>query len=150
MSTALLDLNVLLALAWPSHEHHDPAHSWFQRRGRKMRWATCSITQLGFVRLSANPRVVDPSSTPQQAAKLLRRILAQPNHNFWADDLDASRDDDWPPGWVRGHRQITDAHLVRLTVRHQGMLATFDRALYAASGPKYVELIPADTEIDHG
>ena len=38
--TALLDVNVLMALAWPNHVHHAPARSWFNAR-RKSGWATC-------------------------------------------------------------------------------------------------------------
>ena len=29
MSAHLLDVNVLIALAWPSHAHHEAAHHWF-------------------------------------------------------------------------------------------------------------------------
>lgn len=44
-SVALLDLNVLLALAWPTHEHHEPAHAWFARHKQRGLWATCSSTR---------------------------------------------------------------------------------------------------------
>ena len=48
---------------------------------------------------------------------------------FWSDDvsivdpafIDGSR--------IVGHRQVTDAHLVALAIRHGGRLATFDRGL---------------------
>jgi predicted nucleic acid-binding protein len=29
MSTALIDVNVLIALLDPRHVHHEPAHAWF-------------------------------------------------------------------------------------------------------------------------
>jgi predicted nucleic acid-binding protein len=52
-SLLLLDVNVLLALAWPNHQFHAAALRELQpRRGR---WATCALTQLGFIRLSSNP-----------------------------------------------------------------------------------------------
>ena len=51
---ALLDLNLLTALLWPRHEHHEVAHTWFDER-RVDGWATCPLTQLGFVRLVSNP-----------------------------------------------------------------------------------------------
>ena len=38
--TALLDVNVLIALVWPNHVHHEAARAWFTRR-RKDGWATC-------------------------------------------------------------------------------------------------------------
>ncbi|MCC6764048.1 MAG: hypothetical protein IT293_05225 [Deltaproteobacteria bacterium] len=58
MKAALLDTNVLLALAWPNHQHHSAAHGWFAARAKKG-WATCAFTQLGFIRLSSRR---DPSS----------------------------------------------------------------------------------------
>ena len=36
----LLDLNLLIALAWPSHVHHPQAHAWFADRAPSG-WATC-------------------------------------------------------------------------------------------------------------
>ena len=49
MKVALLDLNVLVALSWLSHIHHEAAHHWFKKE-RKYGWATCPITQSGLVR----------------------------------------------------------------------------------------------------
>jgi hypothetical protein len=141
MKTALLDLNVLLALAWPSHEHHEAAHAWRDARPAG-RWATCPLTQVGFVRLSCNPALVDPVAAPAQAAELLRRMMAQPGHVFWPDDLDLAVELRWPPAWVKGHGLVTDAHLVLLAERHRGRLVTFDRPLAAAAGAALVELLP--------
>ena len=51
----LLDLNVLLAVAWPNHQFHASANSALSRKNR---WATCALTQLGFIRLSSNPAAI--------------------------------------------------------------------------------------------
>jgi predicted nucleic acid-binding protein len=32
VKAALLDINVLTALLWPAHEHHEVAHRWFDAR----------------------------------------------------------------------------------------------------------------------
>jgi predicted nucleic acid-binding protein len=40
----LLDINVLLALGWRYHAHHDAAHGWFIRDAA-VGWATCLLTQ---------------------------------------------------------------------------------------------------------
>jgi predicted nucleic acid-binding protein len=53
----LLDVNVLIALAWDDHEHHTSAQAWFGRLADEF-FATCNVTQSGFVRLSLNPKVV--------------------------------------------------------------------------------------------
>jgi predicted nucleic acid-binding protein len=52
-----LDVNVLVALAWQSHSHHQRANAWFAAH-RDQCWATSPATQCGFVRLSCNPQVV--------------------------------------------------------------------------------------------
>ena len=123
--TALLDVNVLLALAWPNHVHHRRARSWFEK-GHASGWATCSITECGFVRVSSNPAVVDEARTPAEAILLLRRLTALEGHRFWADDVSIARREDEIER-IRGHRQVTDAHLLALARRHRGSLATFDR-----------------------
>jgi len=140
VKTVLLDLNVLMALAWPTHEGHDAAHAWFQRLGKRP-WASCLLTQLGFVRLSSNPAVVDPAPSPQRAFELLRAMLARPGHLFWPDDASVVEAAEWLPVWVSGHRQVTDARLIWLAQVRGGQLATFDGALKAA-GAGLVEMIP--------
>jgi len=141
MSVALLDVNVLLALAWSSHEHFEPAQAW--RKGPNAKWATCTFTQVAFIRLSSNPNVVDPVATPQQAGALLQKMTTNPAHTFWVDDMDIKNTQDWPPSWVRGHKQVTDAHLLRLVRRHHGKLVTFDAALAAAAGKSTAILLQA-------
>jgi len=54
----LLDVNALLALAWPNHQFHDAVVERLERQPASL-WATCALTQLGFVRLSSNPKVVE-------------------------------------------------------------------------------------------
>ena len=66
MNTALLDVNILTALLWPAHEHHDAAHRWFRARARG-RWATCPLTQLGFVRIVSNPAFSREALSPAAA-----------------------------------------------------------------------------------
>lgn len=70
MSVGLLDINVLIALAWPAHVHHAPAHDWFLRHHHHG-WATCPLTQLRFVRISSNPRIILEAVSPRQALKVL-------------------------------------------------------------------------------
>lgn len=53
----LLDVNVLLALAWPTHVHHAAAQTWFAQHCHDG-WATCQFTELAFARLSMQPAVV--------------------------------------------------------------------------------------------
>ncbi len=135
--TPLLDVNVLVALAWPSHIHHLRARRWFLARS-DVPWASSPATQLGMVRLSANPAVVDPPLTVLDAAMLMAELQALPGHEFWADDV-AATDIDWIG--IVTYRHVPAAHLVALAERRGGRVATLDRRLAARAGPRLTELI---------
>jgi uncharacterized protein len=49
----LLDINVLISLTDPMHVHHELAHQWFAEIGRRS-WATCPITENGFIRITSH------------------------------------------------------------------------------------------------
>ncbi len=55
MTIYLLDINLLLALTDPMHVHHELSHQWFAKKGRKG-WATCPLTENGFVRIASHPK----------------------------------------------------------------------------------------------
>lgn len=135
--TVLLDVNVLVALAWPNHVHHRLARSWFQKN-RSRGWATCSITENSFVRISSNPKVVDEARTPPETVHLLRRLIELESHRFLEDDVSIAGAEAGEIERIRGHRQVMDAHLIRLARRHGCRLATFDRRI--------VGLLPAGTD----
>jgi toxin-antitoxin system PIN domain toxin len=127
---ALLDLNILTALLWPAHEHHEAAHRWFGARQRA-RWATCALTQLGFVRLVSNPAFSRDALSPTDAIILLSANLAHANHEFWVEDISVPAAAETVPRPLQGHQQLTDAYLLALANHHRGVLVTFDRGLEA-------------------
>jgi toxin-antitoxin system PIN domain toxin len=55
--TYLPDVNVWVALAVAEHVHHAPAMSWIQESTADT-VAFCRVTQMGFLRLLANARVM--------------------------------------------------------------------------------------------
>lgn len=126
--TALLDVNVLIALAWPNHVHHDATRRWFtEHRGDG--WATCPLTEAGFVRVSCNPSAVQHVVTPGEAIALLRRLTRLESHSFWPLDRSIA---DLPRELVsrlQGYRQITDAVLLAVAIQRGGTLATLDSGL---------------------
>lgn len=145
MKAALLDINILTALLWPTHEHHDVAHRWFGARGAGP-WATCALTQLGFVRIVSNPAFSRDALSPMEAIALLGENLAHPAHEFWTDSLQV------PPAVkgmdikLQGYKQLTDAYLLALAHRRKGVLATFDRGLRTLAGDEFsgaVEIVPS-------
>lgn len=121
----LLDVNVLVALAWDSHIHHAAAVEWFTAEGADG-WATCPVSESGFVRVSSNPKVLPSPIGVEDAREVLRGLCSVAGHRFLADDVSMT-DDDVPR--LAGHRQVTDAHLLTLARRHEMPLVTFDTRL---------------------
>lgn len=128
MKRHLLDVNVLLALVWPRHESHTTAHGWFAKAGQYA-WATNPLTQLGVLRLLTNPAVTQGAMRATAALNVLLKATHHPEHEFWPLDQEipvglmpmASR--------LTGHRQWTDAALLRHARERGGVLVTFDSGL---------------------
>lgn len=141
MKPYLLDINVLIALAWPNHVHHREAVEWF--RGRAVNaFRTCPMTQAGFVRISSNPSFTPAAVTPRDALALLRLVTDLPGHEFWPDNLPlAAAFEDAAP--LATHRQVTDGYLLALAASHGGVLATLDRGIapLARRAPETLEVI---------
>ena len=133
MKTALLDLNLLTALLWPAHEHHVAAHHWFAGRSNA-RWATCPLTQLGFVRLVTNPAFSTDALSLADGVALLAENLAHAGHEFWTESLEVPAAVKGMEPRLQGHRQLTDAYLLALANQRKGALATFDRGLRTIAG----------------
>ncbi|MHB1639036.1 MAG: type II toxin-antitoxin system VapC family toxin [Candidatus Dormibacteria bacterium] len=127
MSRALLDINVLLALLDSDHIDHIRAHDWLDQE-LNQGWASCPITENGFVRIISQPRYPSPIA-PAEAIELLARACASGDHQFWSCDVclldqrivDRSR--------LYGPRQVTDAYLLALAVAHDGRFITFDQSI---------------------
>ncbi len=137
---ALLDVNVLVALAWDSHIHHGAARGWF-RAHHSDGWATCPITELGFLRVSSNPKILPAAIALESAIDVLRALRDVPGHRFFSDDISPVDADTVA---VLGHRQLTDAHLLALARRHGGRLITFDGGAAALGGEDEVLLLIAE------
>lgn len=141
----LLDVNVLVSLAWPNHVHHVAAHTWFGSRPNGQAWATTPITECGFVRVSSNRAAIPTAVTPGEAMSLLSKIRATAGHQFLPDDVE----DVLGQGYLDtnrlvAHRLVTDAHLLALARRHGARFATLDRGVRAMAGADCadVELVP--------
>ena len=128
---SLPDANVLLALAWKQHVHHERAHHWFQSAASDG-WATCVLTEAAFLRLSLNPQVVGVTINGATALHVLRGMTSHPQHTFIANYpslTDQSFDE--LASVIRGYRQVTDGVLLYL-VHFMGMkLVTFDQPIRA-------------------
>jgi toxin-antitoxin system PIN domain toxin len=132
--TDLLDVNLLVSLAWPNHVHHAAAMRWF-RRERRREWATTPITESGFVRVSSNRSAIPSAVTPSEAMALLARMRGVDGHSFLIDDVEVVTGDECvDTSRVVTYRLVTDAHLLALARRHGARLATLDRGVQALAG----------------
>lgn len=140
---SLLDVTVLLALLDADHVHHTAARDFLERTVAQG-WASCPVTQNGFVRVISQPRYPSPVP-PALAVERLARACAGPPHEFWPCDVSVLDDRVVDRSRVHGARQVTDAYLLALAVRHGGRFVTFDRsvALSAAVGaaPRHLHVI---------
>ena len=125
---ALLDVNVLIALFDPEHVHHELAHDWFSDNRRDW-WATCPVTENGFLRVLSNPAYGSVLHRLPDLMVRLRTFCGDPHHRFWPDAVSLRDARLFDPGLIRGHRQLTDIYLLGLARKMEGCLVTFDRTI---------------------
>lgn len=132
MKGYLLDINSLLALAWPNHLHHRAAHEWFARESKRG-WGTCSVTQLGLVRISSHPAFEYHVSTPEAFQKL-EEIVGVPGHAFWPEPAGGFASESLSPAFskILTQSMVTDGFLAGIATFNGGKLATFDKTLARA------------------
>jgi predicted nucleic acid-binding protein len=135
----LLDVNSLVALGFLQLEFHERVASWVHTltfRGAP-ELATCSITELGFVRILV--QAPQYGFTIAHARTLLLRLKTQNSlkFTFIPDDHDVSH----LPAWVKTPKQTTDGHLVQLAKAKGAILATLDERVPGAF------LIPAHPKV---
>jgi uncharacterized protein len=129
----LLDANVLIALTDEGHVHHKIAMKWFSTPN--LDWGRCAFSEAGFFRISVNPRL--GRLTFEDASKILAALTGRPGYRYWpiTDNWDEYvapfRERVW------GHQQVTDAYLLGLAIKENGILVTLDRAIRSMAGPKF-------------
>jgi uncharacterized protein len=135
----LLDVNVLIAMAWPAHDSHDKVQAWLSTHALSG-WATCPLTQSAFVRILSNPAFSPNSLSPRDALALLQTNLSHEAHQFWPDELSLVQALSSLASQLDGHQQITDAYLLGLAMHRAGKLVTMDKSIF--------RLLPEKTEHD--
>ena len=134
----LPDVTVLIAWAWPNHQFHGAADRWFE--SVQGPWATCVLTELGFIRLSTNPIVV---GTPKRPGEVLEKLslFTQDQRHVYLSDLPEPRS--WPVrkafSKLSGTKQVTDAYLLCVGKHHGAKFVTFDGRMRTLS--------PADVDV---
>ena len=122
--TYLLDVNALLALGHAGHVHHARVARWVAGLKRKDVLATCSITELGFVRIGPQARLSPHVTTSRELLAQLRSSIRPPFVRL-VDDLGAEA----LPSWVDTPGATTDGHLTALAARRAARLVTLDEGI---------------------
>ena len=129
----LFDVNVLIALLDDEHVHHKQVIRWFNTiRGS---WGTCAFTETGFLRLVTNGTT--GRFKVAEAVAALRELSRLSGFRFWPSEA----------GWIalaspfssriQGSRQITDAYLLGLAIKNNGILVTLDKGIRHLAGEQY-------------
>ncbi|NDG74522.1 MAG: PIN domain-containing protein [Synechococcaceae bacterium WB8_1B_136] len=138
----LPDLNVWLALASPTHQHHHQAlHYWEQQAA--LRVLFCTITALGLVRLVSQPKLMGSAvKTAAEASALLEAFCAQPGVAIAEDSAQTP--------WDIFHsllrssglpsRHCTDAYLAALALANGWRLVSFDHDFGRFEGLDWLHL----------
>lgn len=124
----LLDVNALVALGLRNHEFHDRVARWLQAE-KFPPVATCSITELGFIRVLAQASAYGLSIAEARTMLLRLKKSRVLDFSFIADDQDVF----CLPAWVTTAKQTTDGHLAQLAKRNDAMLATLDGGIRGAN-----------------
>ncbi len=125
--TFLLDVNALVALGFIHHEFHDRVARWVKAEEFPP-LATCSISELGFVRVLSQAPVYGFTVADARNALLRLKRSKILTFTFVADDHDISH----LPAWAKTARQTTDGHLIQLARAHGTALATLDQKIPGA------------------
>lgn len=121
----LLDVNTLIALAHTGHALHAKALGWYLSvLSSATGFHTCSITELGFIRVSVATGLQPDIAAAKQALGALK-ASSRIRFELISDDLGAAQ----LPAFVKRPQSVTDGHLMELARKHSLRLVTLDRGI---------------------
>lgn len=121
----LLDVNALIALAHTGHVFHAKARNWFLGVAATARgFHTCSITEIGFVRVSVVTGLQPDIVTAKQALDALKSS-SKVRFELISDDVGVAH----LPAFVKKPQAITYGHLFELARKNSMQLVTFDKGI---------------------
>jgi predicted nucleic acid-binding protein len=109
------------------HELHDRIGAWI-RSGKGNRFLTCSITELGLIRVMGNVRTygMDVAQAKELLLDLKTRRALPLEFTSDANGLASL------PKWVKNPLQATNGHLFQLAINNGAVLAAFDKGIPGA------------------
>ena len=121
----LLDVNALIALAHTGHSLHAKAISWYLSvMNSATGFHTCSITELGFVRVSVATGLQPDIEGAKQALDALKSS-SKVRFELIPDAIGVAQ----LPSFVKKPQSVPDGHLVELARQNSVRLVTLDRSI---------------------
>ena len=121
--------------SWPSsigdHILHEQGRRWLEQEVHHG-WASCAVTQNGFIRILSQPGYPNPVSTAK-AIQLLAAATSTVHHEHWRSEVSILDGTTFDHARIHGPRQLTDVYLVGLAAHHGGRLVTFDQTIALAA-----------------
>ena len=128
---ALYDVSTLLALLDHHHPRHDDVSEWVEVN-IEQGWASCPLTQNGYLRIRSQPSYSRPLSLAEAYEQLLDATSSQ-HHQFIADNISLLHDRLVRFRGLTGPRQLTDVYLLALAVTHDARMVTLDTRILLTS-----------------
>jgi uncharacterized protein len=113
--TYLLDVNILLAAIWDNHPLHERAFVGI--RGKDI--AVCPLTELGFIRISTNPKA-SINAPMDKTRELLQQFIRERKAVRIPADISALESK------AGKSDEVTDSYLAELASQHNMKFATMD------------------------
>jgi toxin-antitoxin system PIN domain toxin len=128
MTVRLLDVNLLVSLLDSAHVHNPIATKWFEAVAAVEGWASCPITEMGFIRVVSHVSYPNLRVTPSMAAESLNSFKKAFSdvHQFWPDSVSLSDHKLFRLSVLTGARQTTDTYLAGLAFDKGARFATLD------------------------
>ena len=131
--TSLLDVNVLLSLLDANHVHHAASMGWWRQNSDP--WASCPITQNGYLRIVTAANYPNRLSIGQ-AIRTLSQAISTPDHEFLPDNISLLDTRLVAHGHIQGSKQFTDIYLFALSVSHGARFVTLDGGVPRVAVPQ--------------
>lgn len=100
----------------------------------RLDWGLCAFSEAGFLRVAMNQKL--GSYSLDDATNVLASLINHPGYRYWPIEANWSEIASPFEGRVFGHQQITDAWLLGLAIKENGILVTLDKTIRSMAGPK--------------
>ena len=111
--TSLLDVSILISLLDANHEHHAAVMGWWNQNEDP--WASCPITQNGYLRIVTQQRYANTISV-NEAVQKLTQAVSTTAHEFMSDDISLLDKQLVAHQHIQGPKKMTDIYLLALSV----------------------------------